>query len=94
MSSDAAAAVKDLLPIPASTDPENTYSADSMNQSPTESHALAVADHDEKGAAQEDHDQEVLDTGWNEDPRYIANPLIGGIKNDDLWVLIRRFNKV
>lgn len=62
---------------------------------PTESHALANADHDEKGAAQIDHGEiEVRDLGWNEDPKKVPNPLVGGLPNEELWTLIRRFNKV
>lgn len=94
MASDAAAIVQDILPIPATTDPEHKVIADSMEEKPTESHALAMAEPDEKGAAQEDHDQEVVDLGWNEDPKNIQNPMIGGVRNEDFWVLVRRFNKV
>jgi hypothetical protein len=86
--------IKDILPVPASTDPEDKMLADSQEDKPTLSHTIAQADHFEKGAAQEHHGQEVIDVGWNEDPGLIENPLIGGIKNEDLWVLVRRFNKV
>ncbi len=62
---------------------------------PTESHELANADHEEKGAAQLDHGQtEVKDLGWNESPTEIPNPVVGGLSNEELWTLIRRFNKV
>ena len=61
---------------------------------PTESHALANADHDVKGAAQYDHGEtEVRDLGWNDDERKIPQ-LVGGLPNEELWTLIRRFNKV
>jgi hypothetical protein len=61
---------------------------------PTESHALANADHDEKGAAQHDHGEtEVKNLGWNENPKKIPE-LVGGLPNEELWTLIRRFNKV
>ncbi len=61
---------------------------------PTESHALANADHDEKGAAQHDHvANEVKNLGWNEKPQKIPQ-LVGGLPNEELWTLIRRFNKV
>lgn len=61
---------------------------------PTESHALANADHDEKGAAQRDHGEiEVRDLGWNENEKKIPQ-LVGGLPNEELWTLIRRFNKV
>jgi hypothetical protein len=61
---------------------------------PTASHELANADHDEKGAAQEEHAQkEVRDLGWNSQPSEVPN-LVGGLSNEELWTLIRRFNRV
>lgn len=90
--------IQDLLPIPDNTDiitnPGKTDVSNTMRDEPTASHALAMADHDEKGAAQESHGAEVKDLGWNEPLEAIANPLVGGMHNEDLWVLIRRFNKV
>jgi hypothetical protein len=66
---------------------------------PTESHALALeaakATHPaEAGAAQVQHAEEVVDLGWNEPKEHIAAPLVGGLSNEDLWLLVRRFNKV
>lgn len=62
---------------------------------PTESHALADADHDLIGAAQIDHGEtEVKNIGWNEKAKDVPVPLVGGLSNEDLWMLIRRFNKV
>lgn len=62
---------------------------------PTISHELANTDHEEKGAAQVDHGQtEVRDLGWNEHPTDVPTPLVGGLPNEELWTLIRRFNKV
>jgi hypothetical protein len=62
---------------------------------PTESHELANADHEEKGAAQLGHRQtEVRDLGWNDEPPDVPSPLVGGLPNEELWTLIRRFNKV
>ncbi|GAB7348935.1 hypothetical protein MBLNU459_g7621t1 [Dothideomycetes sp. NU459] len=88
---------KDLLPIPDDTqavsDPHRVEVAHSMTQEPTASHALAQADHELKGAAQQDHDAEVVDLGWHEDPAAMPRPLVGGLPNDELWVLVRRFNK-
>lgn len=90
--------VRDLLPIPdniqAVTDPDHHEVAQSLTQEPTASHALAMADHEHKGEAQEAHDSEVKDLGWKDREERIANPLVGGLPNDELWVLIRRFNKV
>jgi hypothetical protein len=64
-------------------------------ETPTDSHELANADHEEKGAAQLDHGQtEVRDLGWNESPSEVPNPVVGGLPNEELWILIRRFNKV
>ncbi|RDW91030.1 hypothetical protein BP5796_02195 [Coleophoma crateriformis] len=62
-------------------------------EQPTESHILANADHEEKGLAQLDHGNvEVKDLGWNEDAQAIPE-LVGGLPNEELWTLIRRFNK-
>ena len=80
------------------TDPYRTEHATSMTQEPTLSHSLAqqaaVNDDMPKGAAQIMHDKEVVDLGWNEPRENIAAPLVGGMNNEELWMLIRRFNKV
>jgi hypothetical protein len=90
--------IKDILPIPDSlapvTDPHNEETAQTLAEEPTMSHALAASDHDEKGHAQVSHDNEVNNLGWNEAEDNIANPLVGRLPNEDLWILIRRFNKV
>jgi hypothetical protein len=66
-----------------------------MGSNPSESHELAAADHGVKGAAQLPHNEvEVKDMGWQEHPKDIPTPLVGGLKNDDLWMLVRRFDKV
>ncbi|KAL8716447.1 MAG: hypothetical protein Q9220_000354 [cf. Caloplaca sp. 1 TL-2023] len=59
---------------------------------PTDSHALANADHDEKGAAQVNSPGKVKDLGWNEHPDEVPG-LVGGLDNEELWALIRRYNK-
>ncbi|EKM61395.1 uncharacterized protein PHACADRAFT_204565 [Phanerochaete carnosa HHB-10118-sp] len=38
-------------------------------------------------------DPAVKDFGWNSPPHAVPSPLVHGVPNDDLWVLIRRFNK-
>lgn len=48
---------------------------------PTDSHALAHAEVDVKGLV-------------HKTPEDFDEPIVGGISNDDLWMLIRRFNKV
>lgn len=66
-----------------------------VSNPPTDSHALAGANHEEKGAAQLEHyEAEVKDLGWEEHPDNIPKPLVGGLPNDELWLLVRRFNKV
>lgn len=91
------AVYKDLLPIPQETEPEKEETTTTLTDKPTESHALAMeAAHnpEEKGAAQVDHGEEVVNLGWNEPEEAVENPLVGGLSNEDLWVLVRRFNKV
>ena len=77
-------------PCPNSTGPDIHTG---ILQQLTESHALAVTEPDEKGAAQVEHDNDVVDLGWDEDPENIAS-LVGGMSNEDIWLLVRRFNKV
>jgi hypothetical protein len=86
--------IKEFLPTPATSNPEQQDLSKSLTDEPTVSHALAMADHDDKGAAQIEHEEEVINLGWNERPKDIVNPLVGGLGNEDLWVLVRRFNKV
>lgn len=89
---------KDLIPVPNDTQPVNEPHkrevAHSMTQEPTASHALAQAEPEIIGAAQMPHNQEVKDLGWNEPKEEIVAPLVGGLDNETLWLLVRRFNKV
>ncbi|OAA63417.1 hypothetical protein SPI_03580 [Niveomyces insectorum RCEF 264] len=90
--------IVEALPVPSSTqpvtDPQKTEIANHIADAPTLSHSLAVGDHDEKGAAQQAHlTEEVTDLGWNEKKQDIVAPLVGGMDNEELWLLIRRFNK-
>lgn len=39
-------------------------------------------------------DPEVKDYGWNVPPYQVPAPVMNGISNDDLYTLLRRFNKV
>ncbi|KAH8732264.1 hypothetical protein GQ44DRAFT_640674, partial [Phaeosphaeriaceae sp. PMI808] len=91
-------AFKDLLPIPDTDPTEHEGTTTTLLDTPTESHALALqaakATHPaEAGAAQVKHGEEVVDLGWNEPKEHVAKPLVGGLSNDDLWLLVRRFNK-
>ena len=89
---------KDLVPLPekteAVTDPDKEEKSHTITEEPTASHALAMADHEVKGAAQVDHGNEVRDLGWNEPDSKIPSPLVGGMDNEELWLLVRRFNMV
>ena len=88
---------RDLLPVPAEDPTVQEGAATTLTDKPTESHALAMeaAKHpEERGAAQVVHGDEVVDLGWNEPKQDISSPLVGGLDNEDLWVLVRRFNKV
>lgn len=91
-------AVKDLLPIPSDTqavsEPAKEEVSHTLVDDPSLSHALATEDQEVTGLAQQDHDEEVLDLGWNQQKQEIAQPLVGGLDNEELWLLIRRFDKV
>src|ERR1700743_342699 len=87
---------KDLLPVPA-VDPGDKDAPQQLSDSeqPTDSHILAMAEPEEKGAVHMGHDDdELLALGWNEAEEKIQKPLVGGMDNEELWVLVRRFNKV
>ncbi|RYP69165.1 hypothetical protein DL771_006259 [Monosporascus sp. 5C6A] len=90
----------EMLPTPANTQPvadsANREGAATMAEGPSLSHALAAADdHEEKGAVQlhQHYGAEVINLGWHEKKEEIVSPLVGGLGNEDLWLLIRRFNK-
>lgn len=90
---------KDLLPIPDTDPTEHEGKATTILDAPTESHALALESAkattvEEKGAAQIAHSEEVVNLGWNEPKEQVLNPLVGGLANEELWLLVRRFNKV
>jgi len=57
---------------------------------PTSSHALAAVDEDEILTL----DSQAGNLGWNKSPDEMANPIIEGIENDEVWMLLRRFNKL
>lgn len=84
---------QDLVPLPATTDPTEHEHATTMRDEPTLSHALAQEPPAIKGLAQRDTGAEVRDLGWNETKEKIPSPLVGGMANEELWLLLRRFNK-
>lgn len=98
-----ASTIADIVPVPHNTDAppgtvvdpqEENRPAPALHDAPTDSHALATADHEIKGAVHEAvHEEDVADLGWNQSATEIPKPLVGGIENEELWLLIRRFNK-
>ncbi|USP73747.1 hypothetical protein yc1106_01021 [Curvularia clavata] len=89
---------KDLLPIPDTDPTQHEGKSSTLRDAPTDSHALALEGArppptEEKGAAQVEHGEEVVDLGWNEPKEHVAKPLVGGLDNEDVWMLIRRFNR-
>ena len=81
---------------PTSSDSEKAARID--ERSPTRSHALAAGagsgDHDEKGVAQLHDGVDVKDLGWRDHPKDVPAPLVSRLPNEELWTLVRRFNKV
>ncbi|KAK9850883.1 hypothetical protein MYU51_011509 [Penicillium brevicompactum] len=70
-----------------STEPE-------LPDGPTDSHVLSQVDQDEKGLAQKAGETaEITNVGWGEHADHVAEPLVAGLSNEDLWMLIRRFDK-
>lgn len=92
--------LRDLLPLPAENAQDIFQSKKAFDKSAggiedghTIGHELATEDHRLKGAAQLESEKEVRNLGWNEPKQEIAAPLVGGIDNEELWMLVRRFNK-
>ena len=99
MSANAQPTLADILPVPATTEPatvpEEARSPSSLNDKPTASHALAIADTEENGTAQQEREgDDVVDLGWKAAEHTVPEPLVARMSNDELWVLLRRFNKV
>ncbi|KAF4915947.1 hypothetical protein CGCVW01_v010204, partial [Colletotrichum viniferum] len=69
------------------------------DERPTDSHHLAdmatkETPIEEKGHAQMDHNAvEVKNLGWNTHAKEVAQPMVGGLSNEELWILVRRFDK-
>lgn len=63
-------------------------------EGPTDSHVLSQVEQKDKGLIQKAGETaRVTDVGWNNLADH-AEPLIAGLSNEDLWMLIRRFDKV
>ena len=80
---------------PAVSSPAPTGTSHTLDPDASMSHALATAS--VTGGAVEANaakpEDEVKDLGWHDADDEIENPLVGGLPNEELWVLIRRFNK-
>lgn len=64
-----------------------------LGQETSTSHILATQDHELQGAAQQAGKEDFTSNlGWQNNAKGV-DTLVGGIDNDDLWILIRRFNK-
>lgn len=61
---------------------------DRVAEHPHMSAPPAVAEGDEERPSEPG----LQDLGWSEDPK-IPQPVIHGMRNEDMWVLVRRFNK-
>jgi hypothetical protein len=63
-----------------------------------DSHDLAHSNHEIKGEAQKqpifESGTNSKDLGWHKDLPDMPEPLIGGVTNENLFAMIRRFNKV
>ena len=84
---------------PANDHESTTNESDKMTEKvpdgPTDSHVLSQIEPDEKGLVQQaDDSADVTDLGWNNPTDHIEEPFIAGLANEDLWMLIRRFDKV
>jgi len=78
----------------------NKSTDDKMNEQstapegPTDSHVLAQVEQDEKGLSQRTgNTAELTDIEWRMHADHIEEPIIAGISNETLWMLLRRFDK-
>lgn len=92
----------DLVPVPekthAVTNPDEEEESLALEDGETASHAIATSqagEVEEVGLAQQaGAANEVKNLGWNKPKENIPAPLVGGMDNEELWMLVRRFNKV
>lgn len=73
----------------ATADMKKTAIPERMDAVPDIQEAPPMAKGDQERAV----DPETEDLGWSEDPD-VPVPVVKGLKNEDLWVLVRRLNKV
>lgn len=64
-----------------------------LAQNTSTSHELATGEHQILGAAQEaGKEDRTTNLGWQANAKGV-DTLVGGIPNEELWTLVRRFNK-
>ena len=79
--------------VPVDVRPQ-TVKQSPIAQNTSESHALATENHELQGAAQQaGKETRTTNLGWQANAEGVAT-LVGGIPNEELWTLVRRFNKV
>ena len=64
---------------------------------PTDSHILSQVEQDDKGLSQKPHaghTENTSDIGWGAPSHDFEKRIVAGLSNEDLWMLISRFNKV
>jgi hypothetical protein len=96
--SDAPESLRAPEPISAGLDKSSHNDGKSQDDDlgPTDSHVLSQVEPEEeaKGLAQKAGvTNDVSDIGWGESDK-IEERIVTGLSNQDLWMLIRRFNKV
>ena len=80
-------------PTSHTTKPITATSAAPLGQNTTTSHQLATGHHEIEGAAQRaGKTGRFTNLGWQANAVGV-DTLVGGLENDDLWTLMRRFNK-
>ncbi|KAJ5541254.1 hypothetical protein N7494_006330 [Penicillium frequentans] len=86
-------------PPPVGTDLSHEQQSSDANgeppiEGPTDSHVLSQVEQDEKGLSQlAGNTAEITNLGWSQPSEHFEEPIIGGLSNEDLWMLIRRFDK-
>lgn len=74
---------------------KNNNTDEKLPEGPTDSHILSQVGQDEKALLQKASDTATTtDLGWNNTAVHFEEPLVAGLSNEDLWMLIRRFDKV
>lgn len=83
-----------VLPAPTQRKVDGMNEEPPTPEGPTESHVLAQVEQDEKGLTQQAGDiAGVTDIGWTTPVDHIEESLVAGISNEDLWMLLRRFDQ-